>query len=206
MRLDAGDYRRSDDAGARPQMRRQAAGHAEADDSRATAHQRTRFRDRRRELGRQVAAVPAANDMHPGSGSDARFKCQSDDDNHVAPASPFSDAAKTSRDPAGSFFADRLARQMNGAALSDQPLVTTGGGALPLPVCAQPAMLSNARITAVPSAIFFMGAPILDGMEMQDRNSWPPPLVQKRHSSHLIERSEPAPRTAMRENHYTAGP
>ena len=104
----AGDDRRADDAGARPQMRRQAAGDAEADNPRAAAHQRTCFRDRRRKLGRQVAAVPAANDMHTGSGGDARFKCQSDDDNHVAPASPLAMPAKTSRDPAGSFFADRL--------------------------------------------------------------------------------------------------
>jgi hypothetical protein len=37
------------------------------------------------------------------------------------------------------------------------PLVTTGGGALPLPTyCAQPAMLRRANIAAVASASFFM--------------------------------------------------
>jgi hypothetical protein len=40
-------------------------------------------------------------------------------------------------------------------------LVTTGGGALPLPVFAQAARLRIARTIAVPNAIFFMVAPIL---------------------------------------------
>ena len=38
-------------------------------------------------------------------------------------------------------------------------MVTTGGGALPLPTCAQAARLRIARITAVPTAIFFMVPP-----------------------------------------------
>jgi hypothetical protein len=38
---------------------------------------------------------------------------------------------------------------------SNYPLVTTGGGALPLPV-AQPAMLKRANTAAVAIAIFFM--------------------------------------------------
>ena len=36
------------------------------------------------------------------------------------------------------------------------PFVTTGGGALPLPVLAQPAMLKRARTAAVARASFFM--------------------------------------------------
>jgi hypothetical protein len=39
---------------------------------------------------------------------------------------------------------------------SSYPFVTTGGGALPLPVLAQPAMLRRASTAAVARASFFM--------------------------------------------------
>ena len=39
------------------------------------------------------------------------------------------------------------------------PFVTTGGGALPLPTLAQPAMLRRASTAAVASASFFMKNP-----------------------------------------------
>jgi hypothetical protein len=44
---------------------------------------------------------------------------------------------------------------------SNYPLVTTGGGALPLPTCAQPAMLRRANTAAVASANFFIESPPL---------------------------------------------
>jgi hypothetical protein len=44
---------------------------------------------------------------------------------------------------------------------SNYPLVTTGGGVLPLPTCAQPAMLRRANTAAVASAIFFIESPHL---------------------------------------------
>jgi hypothetical protein len=37
------------------------------------------------------------------------------------------------------------------------PLVTTGGGALPLPTCAQPAMLRRASTAAIATESFFIG-------------------------------------------------
>jgi len=40
--------------------------------------------------------------------------------------------------------------------MDDYPFVTTGGGALPLPVLAQPAMLRRASTAAVAIASFFM--------------------------------------------------
>jgi len=43
---------------------------------------------------------------------------------------------------------------------SNYPLVTTGGGALPLPTCAQPAMLRRANTAAVASANFFIESPL----------------------------------------------
>ena len=67
------------------QVRRETAGHAEADNPRATAHHRPRFQDRRREPGSQVAAVAATYDVNPWPSGDARFKSQSNDDNHVVP-------------------------------------------------------------------------------------------------------------------------
>ncbi len=43
--------------------------------------------------------------------------------------------------------------------IATYPLVTTGGGALPLPTCAQPAMLRRANTAAVARASFFMKLP-----------------------------------------------
>jgi len=41
-----------------------------------------------------------------------------------------------------------------------QPLVTTGGGALPLPTSAHPATLKSARTAAVAIASFFITQPL----------------------------------------------
>src|SRR5262249_7157872 len=66
------------------------------------------------------------------------------------------------------------------------PLVTTGGGALPLPVSAQPAMLRRANTAAVARAIFFMKEtpPCHDTINHTEGAS--SPLVLKRHSRNLI--------------------
>jgi putative membrane protein len=48
-------------------------------------------------------------------------------------------------------------------------LVTTGGGALPLPTSAQPATLRSVRITAVPNTIFFTRRPLLRIIEVEDK-------------------------------------
>jgi hypothetical protein len=63
------------------------------------------------------------------------------------------------------------------------PFVTTGGGALPLPVLAQPAMLSRASTAAVASASFFMKKPSLLSRQNNDIRSAPYPLVQRSHSA-----------------------
>jgi hypothetical protein len=65
-------------------------------------------------------------------------------------------------------------------------LVTTGGGALPLPVCAQAARLRIARITAVPTAIFFIGGPHPGDWTVQIKKDVAAPLVQKSHSLQAI--------------------
>jgi len=75
---------------------------------------------------------------------------------------------------------------------------------LPLPVCAHPAMLRSARITAVPSAIFFTGAPNRAGKKTQNRNGNRASLVQKRHTPHLIYRREFAPGHRVPETAYRA--
>ena len=75
-----------------------------------------------------------------------------------------------------------------------QPLVTTGGGALPLPTyCAQPAMLRRASIVAVNRATFFMKVTppfCYDKMTVSAR--YPLPLVRKRHSLNLFARRSPS--------------
>jgi hypothetical protein len=70
-------------------MRRQATGDAEAYNARTTAHELAGIRYCCREFGGQVAAVTATNDMHTRPCGDARFKCQSDDDDHEAPTCSF---------------------------------------------------------------------------------------------------------------------
>ena len=69
-------------------MRSEAAGHAEADNARAAVHHRASFSNCRRELGRQIAAVTAANDMHPWARGNAGFKSQTNNDDHVIPTLP----------------------------------------------------------------------------------------------------------------------
>src|SRR5262249_13691780 len=70
--------------------------------------------------------------------------------------------------------------------LCGQPLVTTGGGALPLPTFAQPAMLRSASTAAVASTIFFISAPYTDSSMRQDKEDPMPALVQKRHTPQTI--------------------
>ena len=45
--------------------------------------------------------------------------------------------------------------------IATYPLVTTGGGALPLPTWAQPVMLRSASTAAIATVSFFMGSPPL---------------------------------------------
>src|SRR5215469_7385308 len=81
----SGDDGGADDAGTWPQMRRQTASHAEADDARAAVHHCTGFGNCRGELRRQIAAVTAANDVHPRARGNAGFKSQTNNDDHVIP-------------------------------------------------------------------------------------------------------------------------
>ena len=46
--------------------------------------------------------------------------------------------------------------KLSAVSCARQPLVTTGGGALPLPVCAQPATLNSAITAAIAIATFFI--------------------------------------------------
>src|ERR1700722_16429881 len=66
------------------------------------------------------------------------------------------------------------------------PLVTTGGGALPLPTWAQPAMLRRANTAAVARASFFIGrvSPCHDALNLQVPLKGH--LVLKRHSLDLF--------------------
>ena len=66
--------------------------------------------------------------------------------------------------------------------IATYPLVTTGGGALPLPTSAQPAMLRRANTAAVARASFFMKRtpPCHDTLNHTDGPRGP--LVLKRHS------------------------
>ena len=66
-------------------MRRQATGNAKADNARTAVHHCAGFGDCRREFGRQIAAVTAANDMHAGPRRNAGFKSKTNDDDHVIP-------------------------------------------------------------------------------------------------------------------------
>jgi len=70
-----------------------------------------------------------------------------------------------------------------------QPLVTTGGGALPLPTyCAQPAMLRRASTAAVNRATFFMKVtPPFYHDEMTVSAAQSLPLVRKRHGLNLFK-------------------
>src|SRR5579864_7116864 len=69
---------------------------------------------------------------------------------------------------------------------SNYPLVTTGGGALPLPTSAQPAMLRRANTAAVAITSFFMEntPPCHDTLNHTEGAIRP--LVLKRHSLDLI--------------------
>jgi hypothetical protein len=64
------------------------------------------------------------------------------------------------------------------------PLVTTGGGALPLPTyCAQPAMLRRANIAAVARASFFIELSLVMTTNLIT-NGMASPLVLKKHTRH----------------------
>jgi len=71
-----------------------------------------------------------------------------------------------------------------------QPLVTTGGGALPLPTFAHPAMLRSANTAAVANTIFFISAPYIARSMRQDKEDTKPALVQKRHTPQVIGRAK----------------
>jgi hypothetical protein len=61
-------------------MRSEPAGDSEADNPGATIDHGPRFSDRRRELGCQIAAIAAANDVYAGARGDTGFKSQPNND------------------------------------------------------------------------------------------------------------------------------